>query len=105
MFFCRNFSSLWHEVTSEEEKQIFLPSIKVLNAKQMKKENVRYKWFNFPHHIELKEALQIEMFCSFDFSTFPFDSHTCDLHIGSFSVSEYYVKLIPMNIFHKGYTY
>ena len=60
-----------------------------------------YHWFNYPHHLEFKQNIQVTIFCSFDFHDFPFDSHVCDFKIGSSGVSIYYLRLLPFEI-HSG---
>ena len=42
------------------------------------------------------------MYCSFEFYTFPFDSHHCDLRIGSSQISIYYLRLLPLEIHNDG---
>ena len=88
----------WNEVSENEAEEIFHPDLKVLNLKESRKEDVKYHWFQYPHHIEYKEARQIEIFCTFDFIIFPFDSHQCDFRIGSFGNS--LLELPPLKIFY-----
>ena len=34
---------------------------------------------SYPHPFEYHQSLRLKMYCSFDFKTFPFDSHHCDI--------------------------
>ena len=43
-------------------------------------------WIKFPHLIEYQQALKVTIYCSFDFKTFPFDSHNCDFNFGSLGI-------------------
>ena len=40
-------------------------------------------WLKYPHHLEYQQSLQVTIYCSFDFKTFPFDYHNCDFNFGS----------------------
>ena len=40
-------------------------------------------WLKYPHHLEYQQSLQVTIYCSFDFKTFPFDDHNCDFNFGS----------------------
>ena len=36
-----------------------------------------YFWFQSPHNFEYQQALKATIYCSFDFQTYPFDTHYC----------------------------
>ena len=85
-----------------EEKSIYFPTLKVLNAKDQKKRAAygprgdRYYWFANPHHLEYREEMQVKIFCSFDFTYFPYDSNDCDLLLVTTSNSIGLLKLSPL---------
>ena len=63
-----------------------------------------YFWFNtietYRHDFEYYETLKITYHCNFDFSTFPFDYHTCNLTLGSSYISVGNMTLLkPMIVF------
>ena len=43
-------------------------------------------WIKYPHLIEYQQALKVTIYCSFEFKTFPFDSHNCDFNFGSLGI-------------------
>ena len=87
-------------MTEDDAKEIFAPTLKVLNVQHLIKEtkcggqDSEYFWFNLPHHhLELQQELKVTIYCSFDFSTFPFDSHYCDLILGVTKTSSKFLYL------------
>ena len=52
-------------------------------------------WFRFPHFLEYQQALKVTIYCSLDFTNFPFDSHTCDLKFGSSYSTDNALQLDP----------
>ena len=73
----------WYEIKGGVINEIYSPSLKVLSAKNVHwKENYgpdfdNYFWFKRPHYLEFKKGLQAIIYCQFDFSKFPFDTHKC----------------------------
>ena len=49
-------------------------------------------WIKYPHLIEYQQALKVTIYCSFDFKTFPFDSHNCDFNFGSLGIDVEFIK-------------
>ena len=45
-----------------------------------------------------RETLKVTSFCSFDFQKFPFDSHKCDLILGSQLMAVWRIKLAKPHI-------
>ena len=83
-----------------DPNDIFSPNLNVLNAQELNKAkqfgstDSDYFWFNLPHHLELQQELKVTIYCSFDFSYFPFDSHICDFNYGSLKLSTYVLYLV-----------
>ena len=48
-------------------------------------------WLQWPHYFEYAETVKVVNTCEFDFSTFPFDSHTCDWDFGDAQYETYAV--------------
>ena len=93
-------------MTEDAAKEIFIPSLKILNAQKIIKErkfgstDSDYFWFDIPHRFELQQAFKVTIYCSFDFSYFPFDSHYCDFNQGLSKHSINYLYLAPAWIRH-----
>ena len=97
----------WYPIGHENEK-IFFPTLKFQNEKHMTqkvnfgpKQDETYYWMKYPHHLEYKNTKKITIYCSFDFSTFPFDSHECNLSYGMINFSKYYMDMMPSTLMHK----
>ena len=64
---------------------LFSPNIGFANTKHIEKQSnsgkpgVAYFWMQSPHHLEFFETQIVTSYCKFDFKSFPFDSHECDL--------------------------
>ena len=39
----------------------------------------------YPNYFEFQQALKVEIYCTFDFTSFPFDAHECDFKYGASS--------------------
>ena len=48
-----------------------------------------YEKYDFEYY----ERLRITSYCSFEFSTFPFDAHNCELAVGSVLYSTFYTRI------------
>ena len=44
-------------------------------------------WYLQPNLFEFQQSLKVTIYCSLDFTTFPFDYHSCDLKYGSASAT------------------
>ena len=60
-----------------------------------------YYWMQYPHHLESRQELKVTIYCSFDFSTFPFDSHECNLSYGMNLFSATYIHMMNLTVVHK----
>ena len=65
------------------------------------KRDETYYWMKYPHALYHKKNAKITIYCSFDFSTFPFDSHECNLSYGTIFFSKYYMDMMPSTVMHK----
>ena len=82
-------------------KSYYFPRLRWLNAKEIgiaKEYGISHEGDDFylihPHELAYVERGRITIYCSFDFSEFPFDSHTCDLNMGKFGIA---IKMNPTN--------
>ena len=53
------------------------------------------------HDFEYYERLKITSYCHFEFTTFPFDSHNCELTMGSGSTSINYMRILKPTVIYK----
>ena len=64
---------------------LFSPNIGFTNTKHIEKQansgtsDIAYFWMQSPHHLEFFETQVVTSYCKFDFKSFPFDSHECEL--------------------------
>ena len=77
------------EVYAMDSTSYYFPRLRWLNAKEIgivKEYGIFHEGDDFyliyPHELYYVERGRITIYCSFDFSDFPFDSHTCDLNMG-----------------------
>ena len=94
----------WYEVTKADTSQIFRPTLKFMRAKEVKRQ-IRYGpvdadffWFKSPHKLEYQKTMSLIIYCSFDFHSFPFDHHTCDLNFGSSAILPDNMMLNPTKL-------
>ena len=94
----------WSFVGNNNEK-IFFPTLRFQNEKyvDMKhkysgKKDEKYYWMKYPHHLEYQNTKKITIYCSFDFSTFPFDSHECNLSYGMIFFSKNHIDMMPSTV-------
>ena len=80
----------------------------ISNAKEIKKllnygrnDNADYIWFGQPNLLEYRERLKLTIYCSFTFENYPFDSHHCNINLGSLDFSELHIKLMPLTVTHE----
>ncbi len=73
--------------------EIYVPLLDILDGKKatwkLKYGPVakKYFWFKYPHELSFRQDLSIVLFCSFDFSHFPFETNACDLKFASASTT------------------
>ena len=81
---------------------MFFPKLIFNDIKHIEKQidygkNDEYYWFDiiedYKSDFEYYETLKITYYCDFQFSTFPFDSHTCNLTLGSKCLTVKYMIL------------
>ena len=78
----------WLLIDKELSKDLFFPKQQIKNVKRLTEaqpysSNVDdYYWFHVPHDFEYEETFIVTIFCSFDFSSFPFDHQHCDFVFG-----------------------
>ena len=79
--------------------QIYFPTLQIGNAKEITRtrkygpQDDDYFWFLYPHYFEYQQALKVVIYCTFDFTSFPFDSHVCDLNFGASTSYDTVLKL------------
>lgn len=94
----------WYEVTKQDAKQIYFPSLKIQHAKSIIRQrkysptDSDYFWFHYPHSLEYQQSLKVTIYCTFDFSSYPFDSQICDFVYGSVSTPSKKLNLKPAAI-------
>ena len=78
---------------------MYFPTLQVSNAKEITRtrkygpQDADYFWFLYPHNFEYQQALKVVIYCTFDFSSFPFDSHDCDFNFGASTSYDTVLKL------------
>ena len=93
---------------TNQKKVIYFPTLKFKNEKYVNlklkfspKKDETYYWMKYPHQLDYRRNAKITIYCSFDFSTFPFDSHECDLLYGMNFFSWLYARMVPATVVHK----
>ena len=106
-----NKSSKWYEVNDFDETQIFTPTLEISGSKNIVRTrkygptDKDYLWYFHPgNKMEYRQSLQVTIYCSMDFTQFPFDYHACDLNFGSSGNSIRAIKLNTTTIYHKNQT-
>ena len=98
----------WYYIPSTEARQIFAPSLKVQYAQELARErkvsitDADFFWFGYPHKLELQQAFKVTIYCQFDFSHYPFDSHYCNFNHGSAINSIGYLSMLPAWVRYRG---
>ena len=75
----------WYKIEGTDEANIKVPNIQILGAESIERTRTsgttdkEYFWFQYPHEFEYHQSLKVTMYCTFNFRSFPFDSHYCDL--------------------------
>ena len=99
----------WLAISKKRKTQLFFPNLLFNDIIHIEKQlnygmQQDYFWFNtietHKHDFEYYEILKIKYHCNFDFSTFPFDYHTCNLTLGSSYLSVLNMTLLkPIIVF------
>ena len=97
----------WYSIVNEKQA-IYFPTLKFQNEKYVNlkhkfssRKDESYYWMVHPHHLEFRMNTKIAIYCSFDFSTFPFDSHECNLSYGMNFYGETYIHMMNLTVVHK----
>ena len=85
---------------------MYFPILKVHNAKHVIKEHHvalsrptnDYFWMHFPHYFEYQQSLQVEIYCSFKFNLFPFDTNQCNFMLRSSENRDTFLRMLPLQI-------
>ena len=92
----------------EIPKDLSFPKLRFKNVKEVKKldefgppPDNDFFYFVYPGHLFYVERLKITTYCPFDFTTFPFDTHQCNLTFGLSSSHYGDYKLLLTNITHE----
>ena len=94
-------TTTWSLIDKETAKDLFFPKQRIRKVKEFKEfqpysaTNDDYYWFSAPHGFVYEETFMVTIFCSFDFSTFPFDHQQCDFAIGLSDSSASFSSLMP----------
>jgi hypothetical protein len=79
-------SGSWYGLTEADQNEIYFPTLQISGAKTIQRtrkygpKDSDYFWFKDPHNFEYQQALKATIYCSFDFQTYPFDTHYCDFN-------------------------
>ena len=95
------------EIPSFQYEEIRRPSLAFLNSFDIEKlqmfgsDKFKYFWIytEEPARFEYGEYLKIKLGCNFQFDTFPFDSHTCDLKFFCPSYDESMLRFTSIQIY------
>ena len=90
---------------TNQKKVIYFPTLKFKNEKYANlklkfspKKDEDYYWMEYPHQLDYRRNAKITIYCSFDFSTFPFDSHECNLSYGMIFFSKNHIDMMPSTV-------
>ena len=81
----------YYAVNEVDQYEVYFPTLQVSDAKSVSRtrkygpQDEDYFWFLYPHNFEYQQALKVEIYCTFDFTSFPFDSNECDFNFGASS--------------------
>ena len=82
-YLCRD---SWYGLTEVDQNEIYFPTLQISGAKTIQRtrkygsKDNDYFWFQSPYNLEYQQAIKASIYCSFDFQTYPFDTHYCDFH-------------------------
>ena len=106
-----NQSLRWYAVNEFDQTQIFTPTLEISGTKTIVRKrkygaiDKDYFWYFHPDNkMEYQQSLQVTIYCSMDFTHFPFDYHACDLNFGSSGISINAIKLNSTTIYYKNQT-
>ena len=100
----------WLFITNSLKGYLYFPKLIFNNIKSIEKQksygarSSEYYWMvkNYEKHdFEYYEKLKITSYCQFEFSTFPFDDHYCELTVGSGTASITNLSILKPIIIHK----
>ena len=72
----------------QDQSQIYFPTLQVNDAKIVTRTHKYgaldddFFWFDYPHRFEYQQALNVEIYCTLEFISYPFDSHECNFIFG-----------------------
>ena len=78
----------WYEMV-DDANDIYVPILRVINVKKLKREDrygaidKDYFWLKYPHNLNYRQTITVQLHCSFNFHNFPFDSHACYFKLAS----------------------
>ena len=81
----------WYAINEVDQYEVYFPTLQISDAKSVSRtrkygpQDEDYFWFSYPHQFEYQQALKVEIYCTFDFTSFPFDAHECDFNFGASS--------------------
>ena len=90
----------YYSVNEIDQHEVYFPTLQIKDAKHVSRtrkygpQDEDYFWFLYPHEFEYQQALKIEIYCTFDFTSYPFDSHECDFDFGA---SSSFASLLYLN--------
>ena len=113
----KNFAvaSSYLAISEDIKKELYFPNLLFSNIKYIEKQLnygprfQEYYWMNtlenIPYDFEYYETLKITSYCHFDYSTFPFDHHKCELNLGVTDRSINVLKLSKPILIFEGIRY
>ena len=75
----------WYKVDESDQSMIHVPNVQIIGAESIDRTRTsgttdkEFFWFKYPNTFEYHQSLKVTIYCSFNFKSFPFDSHHCDL--------------------------
>ena len=89
----------YYNVNEKDQHDVYFPTLQISDAKLVSRtrkygpQDEDYFWFLYPHNFEYQQALKVEIYCTFDFTSFPFDAHECDFNFGASSSYDVVLRL------------
>lgn len=74
--------------------------VSAARSKFSPKKHEDFYWLQYPNQLEFRQYMRVTIYCSFDFSPFPFDFHTCNFSFGVNFWSDLNVIMKPAIIIH-----
>ena len=83
--------------------QIWTPIVYIDNSLNVKKlpeiSKLNRLWFIMPHELSYSEVFTVWVSCNFEFHTYPFDSHVCNINLKNWFGGKWRVDLNSPKIF------